>query len=176
MASNQTVDFGGDKDEVLDDEMATEEPGRLKSTIVSEGKKTKGRGFRDTTDDTDKYGGKGGQFESMDTGGKGPVKSVEGYIVFASGLHEEASEEDVQDLFSDYGVVKSLNLPLDRRTGFVKGYVLVEYESQAEAEAAISNQNGKAFMDTPLQVDWAFSNGTAPQRGGRGDRRYSNRK
>ena len=44
---------------------------------------------------------------------------MEGWVVVVSNIHEEALEDDVLDVFSEYGKVRDLHLNLDRRTGYV---------------------------------------------------------
>jgi RNA-binding protein 8A len=116
----------------------------------------------------------GDGFEPRTQSNSVAVRSIEGWIVIVSNIHEEASEEDVTELFADYGEIKNFNLNLDRRTGYVKGYALIEYSTLPEASEAIKNLNGTKLLDQTLSVDYAFvrpppsSKGKGGAKGGRG--------
>lgn len=177
----EAVDFEPEEDDLMDEDVGGMDadpsssapfPPKLKSAITGGSsnaphKKTKGRGFRQDSDVSADRNNRlsDNHFDSLySDGGPGPQRSIEGWIVLVTGVHEEAQEEDLQNAFGEFGEVKNLHLNLDRRTGFVKGYALIEYENFKEAQAAISTLNGTEFLSQIISVDWAFSNGPFKRR------------
>jgi RNA-binding protein 8A len=157
-------------------EVEAGEPGEVAAgrTVTLVKPRRKGRGFDPASQEDGeaarRYEGRGGIYDRLGGGAEydnGPQKSIEGWIVFIGNVHQEATEEEVLDKFSDFGDIKNIHLNLDRATGFVKGYALIEYAKLDEAKAAIKGMNGKHLLGQAVTVDFAFTkNSSRPSRGG----------
>ena len=79
------------------------------------------------------------------------VKSIGGWCVFVRGIHEEAVEDDILDKFVECGEVNCIQMNSDRRTGFVKGYAIIQYEKFEDAKNAIKELNDSKIYEEELQ-------------------------
>lgn len=86
----------------------------------------------------------------------GPLPSIEGWVLFVTGVHGEAQEHDLRDAFSEYGRVESVVLNADRRTGLVKGYAFVMFAERSHAQDALNSLHGGLLLGRRIGVHWTF--------------------
>ncbi|MCO5555842.1 hypothetical protein L7F22_009387 [Adiantum nelumboides] len=162
MAKEEDVDIGPGADVEMEDDPSI---------------KRRGRGFDPRADGPSNDGVKhAGKFEKLNLSSENqmdqdertredekdenierPAQSIEGYIIIVTGIDEEATEEEVIEKFADFGKVQNCHLNLDRRTGYVKGYALLEFSSLSEANQAIDAcKDGLTLMDKELKAGFAF--------------------
>lgn len=75
--------------------------------------------------------------------------------IYVGNLSYQATQDDVNEVFTEYGKVKRVQLPTDRETGRMRGFGFVEMETDAEEEAAIADLDGAEWMGRTLKVNKA---------------------
>jgi RNA recognition motif-containing protein len=76
--------------------------------------------------------------------------------VFVGNLPWATSDEDLAELFSQYGEVKRAKIVLDRETNRSRGFGFVDME-EADATKAIEAWNNQEYGGRPLTVNLAQS-------------------
>ena len=75
--------------------------------------------------------------------------------IYVGNLPWSMTDEELQDLFAEYGTVSRARHMTDRETGRPRGFGFVEMESREEGEKAIENLNGVAVDGRDLKVNEA---------------------
>ncbi len=96
--------------------------------------------------------------------------------LFVGNLSYQTMENDLQDYFSQAGVVTSVNLMLDKVTGKSRGFAFVEFSTPEEATKAVEQFHNKEFQGRALTVNIARPREERPQQqrwgsGARSERR-----
>ena len=96
--------------------------------------------------------------------------------LFVGSLPYSTTDDELEATFAPFGNVVSAKVIFDRETGRSKGFGFVEFESDAEAKAAIDKLNGSDFGGRSLVVNEARPQEPRGERrsfgGDRGGNRY----
>jgi len=96
-----------------------------------------------------------------------------GRKLYVGNLPYSASQESLQETFSQCGTVDSVNVITDRDTGQSKGFGFIEMSNDSEAQKAIQELNGTQIDGREIKVNEAKPK--APRGGGGGGGGYGNR-
>lgn len=75
--------------------------------------------------------------------------------IYVGNLSYRATEDDLKDVFAEYGTIKRIVLPMDRETGRMRGFAFVDMMEDAQEDAAITELDGAEWMGRQLRVNKA---------------------
>lgn len=84
--------------------------------------------------------------------------------IYVGNMSYNTSEDELRNLFAQYGEVLSAVIIMDRETRRPKGFAFVEMEDDQAADAAISQLDGKEFDGRTLRVNEAVERAPRPAR------------
>ncbi len=91
-----------------------------------------------------------------------------GRKLYVGNMPDSATEQILQDTFSQCGTVDSVNVITDRDTGQSRGFGFVEMSSDSEAQKAIQELNGSSLDGHEIIVNEAKPKGSRDNRRGAG--------
>ncbi|GBD53812.1 RNA-binding protein [Microcystis aeruginosa NIES-298] len=92
--------------------------------------------------------------------------------IFVGNLSYDISQDDLTDVFKEYGNVQRVHIPVDKETGRKRGFAFVEMENKAQETTAIEALDGAEWMGRSIKVNQAREREErAPFNGGGGDRK-----
>lgn len=75
--------------------------------------------------------------------------------MFVGNLSWSATEEDLNQLFGQFGTVESVEVLKDKFTGRARGFGFVTMSTAEQATAAVAGTDGQDFMGRPMKVNIA---------------------
>lgn len=71
------------------------------------------------------------------------------------GLSTQTREQDLEDLFREFGAVERVSLVYDRRSHTSRGFGFIYFSTQEAADMALSKTNGISFQGRQIRVDYS---------------------
>ena len=89
-----------------------------------------------------------------------------GKKLYVGNLPYRTDEQQLRDLFAEFGEITSVAIVTDRQTGRSRGFGFVEMETQEAADEAIERLHGHTLEDRDLVVNEARPPRNDNSRGG----------
>ncbi len=84
--------------------------------------------------------------------------------IYVGNLSYSVTTDEIQQMFSQYGEVATVNMVTDKYSGESKGFGFVEMPTQSEAEEAIKALNESPLKGRNMKVNQARPREERPQR------------
>jgi len=84
--------------------------------------------------------------------------------MYIGNLAYDVTENDLRNVFSEFGEVSSVKIITDKFSGRPKGFGFVEMPDNSEADQAIKALNGKVLNGRGIKVNQAEPRGKRPRR------------
>jgi len=84
--------------------------------------------------------------------------------IYVGNLSYSVTEEDLREVFSEFGEVSSVNVIKDRYSGQPKGFGFVEMQNDSEANEAIKALNDSSLKGRNIKVNQAKPREERPER------------
>ena len=88
--------------------------------------------------------------------------------IYVGNLSYQTTEDELRDLFAEFGDVVSAKLIADKFTSQSKGFGFVEMSNNSEAKKAMDELNGRDLNGRSITVNEARPRQERPRGGGRG--------
>ena len=87
--------------------------------------------------------------------------------IYVGNLSSNATEDELQEAFSQYGKVSSVSIVKDRDTGRPRGFAFIEMPDGKDAATAIKEMNLREIAGRSITVNEAKPRADRPRAGGR---------
>jgi translation initiation factor 3 subunit G len=92
---------------------------------------------------------------TMGSGDDSKMRRDDAATIRVTNLSEDTKEQDLQDLFRNYGPISRIFLAKDKSTQLSKGYAFITFLRREDAQRAMERLSGVGYDHLILHIEWA---------------------
>jgi len=84
--------------------------------------------------------------------------------IYVGNLAYHTCKEDIIEVFSEYGKINRVTMPIDRETGKPRGFAFIEFEDESKEDSIIEELDGAEWMGREIRLNKAKARDRGPSR------------